>query len=194
MLLVRTVGLFILTALAEIVGCYLPYLWLKRGGSAWLVIPAAFSLALFAWLLTLHPAAAGRIYAAYGGDVRQRSHIVFQLWKVDGVRRLSAWVFTGATVALISIGRYRVGWLADVAQPGGGRLAIRHGAKWRALIQDIHGDHSGQRRCSRPAEHDMSGMPPLWILARSAIALRGIGAAARDSQVVRGLPASSSTN
>lgn len=67
MLLIRTVGLFVLTALAEILGCYLPYLWLKRNGSAWLLIPAALSLALFAWLLTLHPAAAGRIYAAYGG-------------------------------------------------------------------------------------------------------------------------------
>ena len=60
-----TLGLFVLTALAEILGCYLPYLWLKRGASAWLLISAAFSLALFAWLLTLHPAAAGRIHAAY---------------------------------------------------------------------------------------------------------------------------------
>jgi small multidrug resistance family-3 protein len=67
MLLIRTFGLFVLTALAEILGCYLPYLWLKRGSPACLLIPAAFSLALFAWLLTLHPAAAGRIYAAYGG-------------------------------------------------------------------------------------------------------------------------------
>lgn len=65
--ILRTLGLFILTALAEIVGCYLPYLWLKQDKSAWLLIPAAASLALFAWLLTLHPTAAGRVYAAYGG-------------------------------------------------------------------------------------------------------------------------------
>ena len=26
--------LFVLTAIAEIVGCYLPYLWLRKGGSA----------------------------------------------------------------------------------------------------------------------------------------------------------------
>ena len=63
----KTVGLFSLTALAEIVGCYLPYLWLKQGRSAWLVVPAAISLATFAWLLTMHPNAAGRVYAAYGG-------------------------------------------------------------------------------------------------------------------------------
>jgi small multidrug resistance family-3 protein len=63
----KTFLLFVVTAVAEIVGCYLPYLWLKRGGSAWLVVPAAASLALFAWLLSLHPTAAGRVYAAYGG-------------------------------------------------------------------------------------------------------------------------------
>jgi small multidrug resistance family-3 protein len=101
MLLIRTVGLFVLTALAEILGCYLPYLWLKRGGSAWLLIPAALSLALFAWLLTLHPAAAGRVYAAYGG-VYVAVALVW-LWKIDGVP-LSAWDLTGATVALIGMG------------------------------------------------------------------------------------------
>jgi small multidrug resistance family-3 protein len=101
MLLIRTIGLFVLTALAEILGCYLPYLWLKRHGSAWLLIPAALSLALFAWLLTLHPAAAGRIYAAYGG-VYVAVALVW-LWKVDGVP-LSAWDITGASVALIGMG------------------------------------------------------------------------------------------
>ena len=55
-----------MTAIAEIVGCYLPYVWLRKGGSPWLLIPAALSLAIFAWLLTMHPAASGRVYAAYG--------------------------------------------------------------------------------------------------------------------------------
>jgi len=27
--------LYFATALAEIVGCYLPWLWLRQGGSAW---------------------------------------------------------------------------------------------------------------------------------------------------------------
>ncbi len=62
----KTLGLFAVTAVAEILGCYLVYLWLKKGASAWLLPPAAASLALFAFLLTLHPAAAGRTYAAYG--------------------------------------------------------------------------------------------------------------------------------
>ena len=64
--MLRTALLFALTAVAEIVGCYLPYLWLREGKSPLLLIPAAMSLALFAWLLTLHPSVAGRVYAAYG--------------------------------------------------------------------------------------------------------------------------------
>lgn len=79
-----TSGLFVLTALAEIVGCYLPYLWLQKGRSPWLAIPGALSLAMFAWLLTLHPAASGRIYAAYGG-VYVTVAVVW-LWAVDGIR------------------------------------------------------------------------------------------------------------
>jgi small multidrug resistance family-3 protein len=51
----------------EIAGCYLVYLWLRQNASAWLLVPAAASLGLFAFLLTLHPAAAGRTYAAFAG-------------------------------------------------------------------------------------------------------------------------------
>jgi small multidrug resistance family-3 protein len=63
----RTLALFILTAVAEIVGCYLPYLWLRQRGSILLLVPAAVALATFVWLLSLHPTTAGRVYAAYGG-------------------------------------------------------------------------------------------------------------------------------
>lgn len=84
MAIIKVFGLFVLTALAEIIGCYLPYLWLKQGYSAWLLIPAAFSLALFAWLLTLHPHAAGRVYAGYGGVYV--SVALVWLWAVDGIR------------------------------------------------------------------------------------------------------------
>ena len=64
--MLRTTLLFLLTAVAEIVGCYLPYLVLKGGRTPLLLIPAALSLSLFVWLLTLHPTAAGRVYVAYG--------------------------------------------------------------------------------------------------------------------------------
>ncbi|MEZ2904040.1 YnfA family protein [Acinetobacter terrestris] len=64
---ITTFCLFFITAIAEILGCYFPYLILNQGKSHWLWLPAALSLAVFVWLLTLHPAASGRIYAAYGG-------------------------------------------------------------------------------------------------------------------------------
>lgn len=80
----KTFLLFAATALAEIIGCYLPYLWLREGRSAWLLLPAAASLAAFAWLLTLHPTAAGRVYAAYGGVYV--SVAILWLWAVDRVQ------------------------------------------------------------------------------------------------------------
>jgi small multidrug resistance family-3 protein len=98
MLVARTVGLFVLTAVAEIVGCYLPYLWLRRGQPPWLLAPAALSLAAFVWLLTLHTTfAAGRTYAAYGG-VYVAVALVW-LWLVDGIRP-DRWDLVGVTVTL----------------------------------------------------------------------------------------------
>jgi small multidrug resistance family-3 protein len=93
----QTLGLFALTAVAEILGCYLPWLWLKQGKSAWLLVPAALSLALFAWLLSLHPTAAGRVYAAYGGVYIGVA--ILWLWAVDGIRP-DLWDLVGAAVAL----------------------------------------------------------------------------------------------
>jgi small multidrug resistance family-3 protein len=93
----RTLLLYGLTALAEIVGCYLPWLWLRQGGSAWLLLPAAVSLALFVWLLTLHPAASGRVYAAYGG-VYVATALVW-LWLVDGIRP-NGWDVLGVALML----------------------------------------------------------------------------------------------
>lgn len=101
MLILRTFALFFVTAVAEIVGCYLPYLWLRKNGSAWLLIPALLSLGLFAWLLTLHPAASGRVYAAYGG-VYVAVALVW-LWRVDSVP-ITAWDVAGAVVAIAGMG------------------------------------------------------------------------------------------
>ncbi|KAB2912146.1 MAG: YnfA family protein [Dechloromonas sp.] len=95
--LLRLSLLFAVTAVAEIVGCYLPWLVLKQGRSLLLLFPAAISLALFAWLLTLHPTAAGRTYAAYGGMYIA----VALLWLhfVDGMA-LTRWDILGAGIAL----------------------------------------------------------------------------------------------
>lgn len=100
--LLKTTALFVCTALAEIVGCYLPYLWLKQDRSAWLLLPAACSLALFAWLLTLHPTASGRVYAAYGG-VYIATAMVW-LMVVDRVRpSLTDWLGVGVCLVGMSI-------------------------------------------------------------------------------------------
>lgn len=79
----KTFALFLLTAIAELLGCYLPMLWLNGKGSVWLLLPAAASLLAFVWLLTLHPAASGRVYAAYGAVYIATA--IFWLWSVDGV-------------------------------------------------------------------------------------------------------------
>ena len=96
----KTVALFFVTAIAEIVGCYLPYLWLKQEKSVFLLIPAAFSLAIFAWLLTLHPSAAGRIYAAYGGVYICVA--ILWLWVVEGITP-TIWDMIGSSVAIIGM-------------------------------------------------------------------------------------------
>lgn len=98
--IIKMIFLFGLTAVAEIAGCYLPYLVIREHKTAWLLFPAALSLAAFVWLLTLHPAAAGRTYAAYGG-----AYIcVALLWLrlVDGIK-LTGWDVTGAGVALVGM-------------------------------------------------------------------------------------------
>ena len=106
-MLLKTVLLFFLTALAEIVGCFLPWLWLRKDGSAWLLLPAAASLALFVWLLTLHPAASGRVYAAYGGVYV----VTAMMWLrvVEGVR-LSHYDWAGAAIALGGMLIIVIGW------------------------------------------------------------------------------------
>ncbi|MDT8429740.1 MAG: YnfA family protein [Pseudomonadales bacterium] len=93
----KTAGLFFITAIAEIIGCYLPYLWLREGKTIWLLLPAALSLAAFAWLLSLHPTAAGRVYAAYGGVYIATA--ILWLWTVDGIRP-TVWDLVGSAVAV----------------------------------------------------------------------------------------------
>ena len=96
--IISTFALFFVTALMEILGCYFPYLILNQGKSHWYWVPTVLALAAFVWLLTLHPAASGRIYAAYGGIY------IFSalLWLrfVDQVD-LTRWDIIGGTVVLV---------------------------------------------------------------------------------------------
>ena len=98
MIEIKAILLFIITAIMEIIGCYLPYLWLKHDKSPWLLLPAGLALTAFVWLLTLHPAAAGRVYAAYGGVYI--SVAIMWLWAIDGVRP-TAWDIAGCLITLL---------------------------------------------------------------------------------------------
>jgi small multidrug resistance family-3 protein len=93
-----TVTIYVAAAIGEIAGCFAFWYWYRQGESLLWLLPGLLSLALFAWLLTLSPAAyAGRAYAAYGGI-----YIVATLgwlWAVEGIRP-DHWDIIGATVSL----------------------------------------------------------------------------------------------
>ena len=96
--IVKIGTLLALTALAEIVGCFLPYLWLRRSASPWLLLPGVASLALFAWLLSLHPTSAGRTYAAYGGVYIT----IAMLWLWVAERQIpTRWDVVGASLCVL---------------------------------------------------------------------------------------------
>ena len=97
-MVIKTALLFFITALAEIIGCYLPFLWLREGKSVWLLIPSAICLALFAWLLTLHDTNAGRTFAAYGGVYT--AIILFWMWLIEG-QRPDQWDMLGVGIILV---------------------------------------------------------------------------------------------
>jgi small multidrug resistance family-3 protein len=105
--MIKIVLLYIVTALAEIIGCFLPYLWLRKEGPIWLLLPAALSLMAFVWLLTLHPTASGRVYASYGGVYVMTALVWLRF--VDGVKlSLTDWI--GAFVALTGMLIIVWGW------------------------------------------------------------------------------------
>ena len=107
--ILSTFVLFLITAVMEILGCYFPYLILNQGKSQWLWVPTVLALAAFVWLLTLHPAASGRIYAAYGGIYICTALIWLKY--VDQVN-LTRWDMFGGMVVIL-------GALIIILQPQG---------------------------------------------------------------------------
>ncbi len=73
---------------------------MRGGRSALLLVLAALSLALFAWLLSLHPSA-GRAYAAYGG-VYVAAAVAWG-WLVEK-QTPDRWDLLGAAVCLLGMG------------------------------------------------------------------------------------------
>ncbi len=98
----KTLALFALTAFAEIGGCFAAYAVHRQGKHSLWLLPGAAALALFAWLLTLHPTeGAGRVYAAYGGVYIAAS--LLWLWWVEG-RQPDTWDITGTSLCLLGAG------------------------------------------------------------------------------------------
>lgn len=94
-----TVPLFVVTAIAEILGCYLVFIWKRGNQPHLLLLGAAMSLGLFAWLLSHHPSA-GRAYAAYGG-VYVACAVIWG-WLVE--KQLpDRWDVVGAAVCLLGM-------------------------------------------------------------------------------------------
>ena len=94
----RALAIYAAAALAEIGGCFAVWAWWRLDRSAWILVPGAVSLALFAWLLTLSPAdASGRAYAAYGGVYIVSA--LHSLWLVESTRP-DRWDLIGAAVCL----------------------------------------------------------------------------------------------
>lgn len=101
-IVVNTALIYACAALAEIVGCFAFWAWLRQGQSPLWILPGTVSLVAFAWLLTLTPAEnAGRAYAAYGGVYIVAS--LLWLWLAEG-KIPDRWDITGGGLALVAAG------------------------------------------------------------------------------------------
>lgn len=100
--MLKTGLVYAVAAFCEIAGCFAFWAWLRLDKSVLWVVPGLFSLAAFAWALTLTDlSAAGRAYAAYGGV-----YIAASLLWLSFVERQppDRWDLTGAAVALLGAG------------------------------------------------------------------------------------------
>lgn len=95
----RLVLLQFLAAFFEIAGCFAFWAWVRLGKSVLWTLPGVIALVLFALLLTrIDSAAAGRVFAAYGGVYIAVSLV--WLWAVE--RQIpDRWDAAGAVFCLV---------------------------------------------------------------------------------------------
>jgi small multidrug resistance family-3 protein len=92
-------SIYVVTAIAEIAGCYAFWVWLRLGKSPLWIVPGLLALAAFAFLLTrIDTHFAGRAYAAYGGVYIVAS--LGWLWFIEGTRP-DRWDVTGGLICLV---------------------------------------------------------------------------------------------
>jgi small multidrug resistance family-3 protein len=67
MLTIKSLIIFLVAGVCEIGGCFLIWLWLREGKSAWYGAGGAFVLLLYGIVATWQTSNFARVYAAYGG-------------------------------------------------------------------------------------------------------------------------------
>ena len=89
---------YAIAAVAEIIGCFAFWAWLRLDKSVYCIFPGIVSLIVFAVLLTrINSMFAGRTFAAYGGVYIVAS--LFWLWIIEG-QRLDKWDILGAIICI----------------------------------------------------------------------------------------------
>ena len=89
---------YVIAAVAEIIGCFAFWAWLRLDKSVYWILPGIVSLIVFAVLLTrINSMFAGRTFAAYGGVYIVAS--LLWLWIIEG-QRLDKWDILGAIICI----------------------------------------------------------------------------------------------
>ena len=89
---------YAIAAVAEIIGCFTFWAWLRLDKSVYWILPGIISLIVFAVLLTrINSMFAGRTFAAYGGVYIVAS--LLWLWIIEG-HRLDKWDILGAIICI----------------------------------------------------------------------------------------------
>ena len=89
---------YAIAAVAEIIGCFAFWAWLRLDKSVYWILPGIISLIVFSVLLTrINSMFAGRTFAAYGGVYIVAS--LLWLWIIEG-QRLDKWDILGAIICI----------------------------------------------------------------------------------------------
>ena len=93
-----SLAFYAIAAVAEIIGCFTFWAWLRLDKSVYWILPGIVSLIVFAVLLTrINSMFAGRTFAAYGGVYIVAS--LLWLWIIEG-QRLDKWDILGAIICI----------------------------------------------------------------------------------------------
>jgi len=98
MIILKTVLLFVLAAIAEVGGAYLIWQWRNSGKPAWFALVGAGVLFLYGFIQTAQTFTFGRAFAAYGGVFIATA--LLWGWAVDG-QKPDPWDWVGLAICLV---------------------------------------------------------------------------------------------